>query len=257
MELVFPGLQWGWRHAKTAELCLLPCRWWCPPQWHLLTQLWRSLARWDISHRPCILLQVTACSFWWLKHFYPSIQEPYHQGELSFEKILPFASPQCFCWLFCLALLTLETSWVPLTKKHVCWLDATELANTLGIYSQRPVSLAVGTHSLYSVWAQLQEHGMHIVTCFCCNLFELLGGDLPLLCFQGKKTTTLDDKKLLPQSHFFSESFVSLCLCEVEHHPSESSHHHQRADPWEDLRKQHWIHLTDERDFQWRPGGMC
>lgn len=75
------------------------------------------------------------------------------------------------------------------------------------------MSLAVRTDSLYSVRAQPREHGMHIVTCLCCNLFGLLGGDLPLLCFQGKKTRTLDDKKLLPRSHFFlSRLFLFVCV---------------------------------------------
>lgn len=71
---------------------------------------------------------------------------------------------------------------------------------------------------------------MHIATYLCCDLFGLLGGDLLALCFQGKKTRTLDGKKMMSTTTYFSESLTALCLLEVERHPPESSHCHKGAD---------------------------
>ena len=87
--------------------------------------------------------------------------------------------------------------------KHVGWLDEAELGNTPGIYSQSPMSPAVRTYFLHLVQGQLLERGMHIAPYLCCNLFRLLGGDLLALCFQGKKTRTLNGKKITSITTFF------------------------------------------------------
>lgn len=59
---------------------------------------------------------------------------------------------------------------------------------------------------------------MHIVAYLCCDLSELLGGHLPVFCFQGKKTRTLSgDKVTSTTTFFFSESVTAPGLHEVEH----------------------------------------